>query len=125
MNDLIKVLSIKPGEKPEEIEILNDLNAYQKAVGGLIQALYPYRDPVALICNDEAKLIGLDLNRSLRDEYGNIYDVVAGDFLVVGLGEDNFAGLSEDLMQKYKKIFAKPELFLEINGQLVVCPLAV
>ena len=83
MNDsLIKALLVKPGEKPEEIEILNDLDAYQKAVGGLIQALYPYNDPVAIVCNDEAKLIGLDLNRSLRDEYGRICDVIAGDFLL-------------------------------------------
>ena len=39
--------------------------------------------------NDEGKLIGLDLNRSLRDEHGEIYDIVAGTFLVVGLGPES------------------------------------
>ena len=43
--------------------------------------------------NDEGKLIGLDLNRSLWDEHGEIYDIVAGTFLVVGLGEESFTSL--------------------------------
>ncbi len=37
----------------------------QAAVGGDIQAVYPYEDPVALICNEEGKLMGLPLNRAL------------------------------------------------------------
>ena len=45
------------------------------------------------VWNDEGKLIGLDLNRSLRDEHGEIYDIVAGTFLVVGLGPESFASL--------------------------------
>ena len=40
--------------------------------------------------HDEGKLVGKDLNRALRDDDGDIYDIVAGDFLVVGLGEEDF-----------------------------------
>ena len=42
----------------------------QAAVGGDIQAVYPYEDPVALICNEEGKLLGLPLNRALFDDDG-------------------------------------------------------
>ena len=45
--------------------------------------IYPYEDPIALVCNEEGKLEGLPLNRALRDEDGDIYDVVAGTFMVV------------------------------------------
>ena len=62
------VLYVKPGEKPKRIEIENDLEALQRAVGGYIEAVYPYEDPVALIVNEEGKLNGLPLNRALRDE---------------------------------------------------------
>ena len=62
------VLYVKPGEKPKHIEIENDLEALQRAVGGYIEAVYPYEDPVALIVNEEGKLSGLPLNRALRDE---------------------------------------------------------
>ena len=38
--------------------------------------------------------MGLPLNRALRDEdAAEAYDVVAGTFLVVGLGEEDFASL--------------------------------
>ncbi len=52
---------------------------------GNIAAAYLFSDPVALVCNDEGKLISLDLNRTLRDVQGQIYDIVAVTFLVVGL----------------------------------------
>ena len=66
--------------------------------------------------------IGLDLNRSLRDEHGEIYDIVAGTFLVVGLGPESFASLPPDMIQKYTEQFKRPELFASISGQIVSVP---
>ena len=74
------------------------------------------------VWNDEGKLIGLDLNRSLRDEHGEIYDIVASTFLVVGLGPESFASLPPDMIQKYTEQFKRPELFASINGQIVSVP---
>lgn len=51
MKDKMTVLCVKPGEKPERIEIESGLDALQRAVGGYIEAVYPYEDPVALIVN--------------------------------------------------------------------------
>lgn len=42
-------------------EIDPGLHSLQAEVGGDIGATYPYSDPVALVCNDEGKLIGLDV----------------------------------------------------------------
>lgn len=75
MKDKMTVLCVKPGEKPERIEIESGLDALQRAVGGYIEAVYPYEDPVALIVNEEGKLNGLPLNRALRDEDNDIYAV--------------------------------------------------
>ena len=74
-------------------------------VGGYIQALFPYDDPVALICHEEGKLIGLPWNRPLRDDEGMIYDIIAGTFLVTGLTEDNFGSLPQGMIEKYSEIF--------------------
>ena len=103
-------------------EIDPGLHALQAEVGGDIAASYPFDDPVGLVLNDEGKLIGLDLNRSLRDEHGEIYDIVAGTFLVVGLGSESFASLPPDMIQKYTEQFKRPELFASINGQIVSVP---
>lgn len=94
----------------------------QVEVNRTIQSIYPYDDPVALVCNDEGKLLGMELNRGLRDDAGNLYDIVAGSFLVVGLGEEDFVSLPPKLIQKYTEQFRTPELFVPRDGKLVVLP---
>ena len=99
----LSVLKIAPGQYPQQVEIDNDLKALQQAVGGSIGASYPFEDPVAIVYNDDGKLMGLPLNRALWDEDGLMYDVIAGTFLVVGLGEEDFVSLSPELAQKYEE----------------------
>ena len=118
----LTVLVVEPMKEPYVKEIDPGLHALQAEVGGDIAASYPFDDPVGLVLNDEGKLIGLDLNRSLRDEHGEIYDIVAGTFLVVGLGPESFSSLSPDMIQKYTEQFKRPELFASINGQIVSVP---
>ena len=116
------VLVVEPMKEPYVKEIDPVLHALQAEVGGDIGATYPFSDPVALVCNDEGKLIGLDLNRGLRDENGEIYDIMAGTFLVVGLGEEDFASLSPELAQKYTEHFRQPEQFISLGGQIIAVP---
>ena len=117
------VLVVEPMKKPYVKEIDPGLHSLQAEVGGDIGAVYPFRDPVALVCNDEGKLIGLDLNRGLRDENGELYDIMAGTFLVVGLGEEDFASLSPELAQKYMEHFQQPEQFISLGGQIIAIPI--
>ena len=118
----LTVLVVEPMKEPYVKEIAPGLHALQAEVGGDIAASYPFDDPVGLVLNDEGKFIGLDLNRSLRDEHGEIYDIVAGTFLVVGLGPENFVSLPPDMIQKYTEQFKRPELFASIGGQIVFVP---
>ena len=46
---------VKPGMYPQAVQIGSELEDLQKAVGGDIEAVYPYNEPVALIVNDEGK----------------------------------------------------------------------
>ena len=43
-------------------------------------------------------------------------------YLLVGLGEEDFASLSPELIQKYTEQFKTPERFMQINGNIVVLP---
>lgn len=113
----MKVLMVEPGKVPYAAEIGEGLEPLQAAVGGDIQAVYPYDDPVALICNEEGKYMGLPLNRALHDDEGNIYDIVAGNFFLCGLGEEDFTDLPADLMEKYRQQFEHPEQFVRIAGK--------
>ena len=119
----LDVLLVKPGMYPQAVQIGGELEDLQKAVGGDIEAVYPYNEPVALIVNDEGKLNGSELNRALRDNEGQIYDIIAGDFLVVGLGEEEFDSLSPELMEKFEKEFHQPEMFVRMGRSIMALPL--
>lgn len=118
----MKVLLVKPDERAKIVDIESGLKSLQKMVGGYIQAIYPFPDPVAIICNEEGKIIGLPLNRELRDEDGRIYDIIAGDFLLVGVGEEDFGSLTEEEIEEYTDIFGGPKLFIRdpITSEIVV-----
>lgn len=118
----IDVLLVKPFMYPQQVSIGCNLKELQKAVGGDIATVYPFDDPVTIICNDEGKINGSELNRSLRDENGEIYDIVAGDFLVAGLTEDDFGSLSPELMQKYEELFHQPEMYVQMGHSIMAIP---
>ena len=110
----MRVLIVEPLKPPYERDIDGSLESMQKIVGGYIQAIYPFEDKeIALICNDEGKLIGLPFNRALRDENGSIYDVVAGTFFLcrAPVDEEDFASLTEEQVEFCKKKFEKIEMF--------------
>ena len=119
----LSVLVVEPQKKPYAKEIGGDLKSLQHEVGGYIQAVYPFREPVALICNEEGKLLGKALNRALRNESGQIYDVVAGTFLIAGLGEEDFISLTPEQMEHFMQYFQTPEQFRMTNGKILVSPM--
>lgn len=104
-SETMRVLIVEPMKAPRMDEIPHTLAGMQDVVGGTIQAVYPFKDAVAIVYNDDGKLIGLQPNRILRDEYGSPYDYLAGTFFVCGLGDENFASLPPDMEKKYKMLF--------------------
>ena len=122
-HEKMTVLVIEPEKKPYVKDISSGLASLQKEVGGYIQAVYPFDDPVAIICDEEAKLTGKELNRALHDEDGQIYDIVAGSFLVAGLGEEDFCSLTPEQIKKFSDMYKTPEMFLRLNGKLMVLPM--
>ena len=115
----ITVVACYPGKSAQLIEIENTLEAMQAFVGGYIQACYPFEDEVGIICNEEGKLKGLELNRALYDENGKIYDVIVGAFFVCGLCNDDFISLSSEQQEKYLTLFQHPQMFVMLNGEIV------
>ena len=120
----MKVLMIEPGKKPRKAEIDGSLQGMQQVVGGYIQAIYPFEDPVALICNEEGKILDLPFNRALRDEDGDIYDIVAGTFFLCSAppDSDSFEDLCDELIERYRQRFCYPEMFLKVDGMIVCLP---
>ena len=118
----LTVLMVEPGKAPYQTAIGADLKSLQQVVGGYIESIAPYDDPVAIICNEEGKLEQLPFNRGLRDESGNLYDYIAGNFMIVGLGDEDFTSLPPEYIEKYSQLFAQPEILNIANGRFEVLP---
>ena len=119
----MRILKVEPGKAPYETQIGDDLQSMQALVGGYIQAVYPFEQPVALVCRESGKLDGLPLNRALRDADGDIYDIVAGSFFIVGLGESDFTDLPHELAERFAEQFRQPEIFMHVDDKIVAAPM--
>ena len=119
----LSVLKIAPGQHPQQVEIDNNLKALQEAVGGSIDAVYPFADPVAIICNDDGKLRGLPLNRLLCDKNGNPYDVIAGTFFLTGVDGEDFCSLTDDQVQELFTLYENPELIISTENGFFKIPI--
>lgn len=105
-NKQIKAVYIQPGKPAALISIEDELEEYQKAVGGYIECIYPYKDNALLICNEEGKLEHLAPN---FDIFGG-RDVIAGPVLIVADdGEGGFASLTPAQIAHYLDMYATPE----------------
>ena len=75
------------------------------------------------VCCESGKLDGLPLNRALRDSDGDIYDIVAGNFFIVGLGQNDFTDLPHELAEQFAERFRQPEMFMRVDGKIVAAPM--
>ena len=116
----MKVIVVEPQKKPVVQNIDPGLESMQKIVGGSIEAVYPFADPVALICNEEGKLLDLPLNRALRDGDGEVYDIISGTFFLCAAPPDSehFESLTDQQVKTYMERFSIPEMFLNVGGDL-------
>ena len=101
---LHRVVVIEPGLPAYTGEIGPDLKSMQRAVGGHIEVTCPFNDAVAVVGNDEAKLINMEGNRHIA---GQVY---AGPLLIIGDdGEGGFCSLTDGQAAEYCQQFAVPE----------------
>ena len=75
------------------------------------------------ICCESGKLDGLPLNRALRNSDGDIYDIVAGNFFIVGLGQNDFTDLPHELAEQFAERFRQLEMFMRVDGKIVAAPM--
>ena len=91
----------------------------QTVVGGLIQEYFPFHseddpryDDLALIVNEEGKLMRMPPSRAVFDEDGHVQDVIAGPFFIcyAPVESETFLSLPDDLAEEMWRKFDKPEM---------------
>lgn len=111
----MKILVVAPNDRPKRVEIPHTLKEMQRVVGGHIQAVYPWSDLVALVCDEEGLINGKPLNRYIMPGM-----VISGTFFICGLGEEDFTDLPDVLAEKYEQLFYHPQAFIRVNDDIIV-----
>lgn len=118
----IKVVLLEPGKLARATGIDASLEGMQKVVGGLIEPVYCFQEPVCCIVNEEGKITGLDLNRGIYDEKKQLVDIIAGTAFICDCSGEYFGSLTDEQLKKYSKQFKYPEKFFKINDQIKGVP---
>jgi len=101
----MRILKVEPGKAAYEKDIDNTLESIQDEVGGgLFQPIY-MGDGTVLCCNDEGKLLGMEMNRRLDN------DIICGPFFVVAEAGADFVSLTDEQLDTYMELFGEPEQF--------------
>lgn len=101
----LKCIYITPHHTPVELNLeVNEYKVLRDAVKGTIEITHPFKDNIAIVRNDEAKLINMEGNRRV----GN--SIYAGPMLIVGdNGGEDFAALTQEQADRYMERFEQPE----------------
>lgn len=120
----IKVLFIEPHKYPRVIDLNDTLEDMQKLVGGDIEEYMPFDDDVAIVCNEEGKLNGEELNRAIYGDDGRLLDIIAGKFFIcyAPIESERFLSMPDDLLKKYEKLFKYPERISVSDTKIEVKP---
>ena len=97
----LKAIVIKPGTFAKVKDINPTYSALRSLVGGNIEMTYPFEDEyLAVISNEEAKILALPPNRAARRADGSVIDIYCGTMVVVALAQE---GEYRDLTRREAK----------------------
>ena len=116
----ITVVLLEPGKLARPAAIDASLESYQKIVGGMIEAFYPFEEPVCIVCNEEGKLDGLSLNRAVYADSNRreMLDIIAGTCFICDCSGEDFGSLSPEQLHRYTEQFKFPQKFFRVGDEI-------
>ena len=111
----MKVMVVESMKVPEVKEIGGDLKSMQEIVGGYIEGYYPFdKEPLAIVCNEEGKLLGLPLNRMVVQDHCPV-DILCGTFFIcrVDPEEEGFSSLTDEQIEWLQSRISTAGIFVD------------
>ena len=107
----LRAIVIKPGKFAQVKDIDPTYSALRSLVGGNIEMTYPFEDEyLAVISNEEAKLLDLPPNRAARRADGSVADIYCGTMVVVALApEGEYRDLTKAEAKTVLQTWGQPE----------------
>lgn len=121
MKKLLTALLVEPGFPCQPVLVEDNIKAMQGVVGGHIESISCKPDPIAILCDEDAKGKALPMNRVLMAPDQSFRDIIHGPFLIVQTKGDKFVSLSDPMLVKYTLKYMIPDRFRKgKNGELHV-----
>lgn len=96
MANTIKVILKKPGQKPETVEVPNELKPLQELVGGYIETVTLADMGLVIMVNEDGMYKGLPNNCGIITTKGVIPHLL-GNVVLCGVDGDEFADFPDEL----------------------------
>lgn len=111
-SDKIQIVIVEPDKKPYKAIIENELEVFNKIVGGYLELLPIGRTrkgaKVAIHLNEEGKIFNLPFNRNLIGA-----DILVGTFFITAFNlEGDYVSLTDEEVNKYIRVFTPIEVYL-------------
>ena len=107
----LKAIVIKPGKFARVKDLDLSYHTLRTLVGGNIEMTYPFEDEyLAVISNEESKLLDLPPNRAARRTDGSVADIYCGTMVVVALApEGEYRSLTNREAKTVLQMWGPPE----------------
>ena len=103
-----RIVVVEPNKLPEERIIGENLEDFQKVVGGNIETTRDEKLPgMIIVVNEEGKIKGLPWNRRIKN--GGAIDYISGTFFVIGDSGSDFVNLSDTQVKQAIHRFSLPK----------------
>ena len=114
----MRTVILKPGKFAKVDDIDLSYQTLSNLVGGYIEMTFPFADEeIAVISNEEAKLLELPPNRGIRNSDGRVLDIYCGPMIVVALDhEGNYRSLTRREIDLVMKEWLEPESKADWDG---------
>ena len=114
----LQAIVIKPGKPARLRDIDPSYHNLRSLVDGYIEMTYPFSDEeIAVISNEEAKLLDLAPNRAIRRADGTVIDIYCGTMVVVALApEGEYRSLTEEEVSLVLQTWGPPETKSDWGG---------
>ena len=114
----MQILVVEPRKAPCLREV--EESDFHSILGGDYSVTHPFGPEVAVLCREDGRESGLEWNRALYNGRGQVYDVIAGTFLVAGMDGDKITSLPDDLANKYNRRFQTIEVYAQVGDRTVM-----
>ena len=115
----MRILIFEPGKSPRAADIPHSLDKMQAIVGGTIQAVYPWSERAALVCDDEGLLKDYPFNRKIGEH------AIFGTFFICGIDECDFSDLPNNLMLRFAQEYHDPQVLIRTPAGYIALPTEV